>query len=62
MCVGLQREFRRSAHDIKVPRERFESTWSHHYNIDQWKPSALCSSLGALMSYSDRSGCAVPLH
>ncbi len=53
---------RRSAHDIKVPRERFESTRSRHYNKDQWEPSALCSSLAALMSYSDRSACAVPPH
>ncbi len=63
MRVGLgATERRRSMHDIKVPRERIESMWSRHYNIDQWDPSALCSSLGALMLYNDRSACAVPLH
>ncbi len=30
--------------------------------IDQWEPSVICSYRGALMSYSDRSACAVPLH
>ncbi len=39
---------------------------SRHYNIDQWalccSQSALCCSRGALMSHSDCSACAVPLH
>ncbi len=57
MCVGLEIARRQSAHDIKVPRERFESMRRHHCNIDQWEPSALCSSLGALMtSYMFKAG------
>ncbi len=53
---------RRSAYDIKVPRERFEKHAEPSLYIDQWEPSVLCSSRGALMSYSDRSACAVALH
>ncbi len=33
-----------------------------YYIIYQWEPSVLCSSCGALMSHTDRSACAVPLH
>ncbi len=55
---------RGSAYDITVPRERFEARGAViRLYIDQWEPSALCSSRGALItSYNDRSACAVPLH
>ncbi len=62
-CVQLgAAPHRRLVYDIKAPQERFESMRSHHYIYDQWEPSVLCSSRGALItSYNDHSACTVPL-
>ncbi len=65
-CIGVFDSEQHHADNQRLTSKYRESDSKTHgaviiLYIDQWEPSALCSSRGALMSYNDRS-CAVPLH